>query len=85
MGCGKQLEATESIYPTKAATLLPEFAVEDLPLDRNAILVPCVCSERPVLEQNSLMMMMMTFNDKMFCFNKKTKVGLIIRKSYLLK
>ena len=26
--------------PTKTATLVPGFAVEDLPLDRNAALVP---------------------------------------------
>ena len=26
--------------PSKTATLVPEFAVEDLPLDRNATLVP---------------------------------------------
>ena len=40
MGCGKQREAMASIIPTKTATLVPEFAVEDLPLDVTAILVP---------------------------------------------
>ena len=28
------------LIPSKTATLVPEFAVEDLPLDRNAALVP---------------------------------------------
>ena len=28
--------------PSKAGTLVPEFAVEDLPLDRTAILVPAL-------------------------------------------
>ena len=33
-------EATHLFIPSKAATLVPEFAVEDLPLDRTATLVP---------------------------------------------
>ena len=40
LGCGKQREATAPIYPCKATSLVPEFAVEDLPLDRTATLVP---------------------------------------------
>ena len=40
MGCGKQQKATTPIYPSKTATLVPEFAVEDLRLDRTAALVP---------------------------------------------
>ena len=44
--------------PSKTATLVPEFAVEDLPLDRIAALVSCVCSERSVLEQNVLLIML---------------------------
>ena len=39
--------------PSKTATLVPEFAVKDL------LLGSYVCSERPALEQNTLMMMMM--------------------------
>ena len=38
--------------PSKTATLVTEFAVKDLPLDRTATLVP-------VLGKNSLMIMMM--------------------------
>ena len=30
------------LMPSKTATLVPEFAVEDLPLDRTAALVPAV-------------------------------------------
>ena len=37
---GKQREATAPIHPSKTATLVPEFAVEDLPLGRTAALVP---------------------------------------------
>ena len=42
---------------SKSSTLVPEFAVEDLLLDRTATRVP-VCSQRPALGQNTLMMMM---------------------------
>ena len=38
--CGKQREATAPIHPNKTETLVPEFAVEDLPLGRTAALVP---------------------------------------------
>ena len=37
-------------------TLAPEFAVEDLPLDRTEI-CSCICIERPALGQNILMNM----------------------------
>ena len=44
---------------SKTAILIPEFAVEDLPLGRTAALVPCLslqCTTCP--GQNTLMMMM---------------------------
>ena len=31
VGYGKQSEATAPIFPSKTATLVPEFAVEDVP------------------------------------------------------
>ena len=37
VGCGKQ---PHLLIPSKTATLVPEFAVEDLPLDRTETLVP---------------------------------------------
>ena len=37
------------LIPSKTATLVPEFAVEDLPLDRIFFLGSCTCSERSVL------------------------------------
>ena len=42
VGCGKKREATASIYPRESATVVPEFAVEDLPLDRTSNLVPAL-------------------------------------------
>ena len=52
MGCGKQ---PHLFIPSKTATLVPEFAVEDQPLCRTAALVP-EFGERPALGQNTLMM-----------------------------
>ena len=43
--------------PSKTVTFVPDFAVEDLKLSRTAALV---CSERPALGQNTLLMMLMT-------------------------
>ena len=40
VGCRKQWEATALCIPSKTATLVPEFALEDLPLGRTAALVP---------------------------------------------
>ena len=40
MGCGKQRKLPHLFIPSKTATLVPEFAVEDLPLGRTAALVP---------------------------------------------
>ena len=37
---GKQQEATTPIHTCNTATLVSEFAVEDLPLGRTAALVP---------------------------------------------
>ena len=50
--------------PCKTATLVPEFAVEDLLVGRTVALVPEFCSERPALGQNTLIMMIM---DKIVC------------------
>ena len=39
--------------PSKTATLVPEFAVEDLPLDRTATLVPEFAVENLPLERTA--------------------------------
>ena len=39
--------------PSKTATWVPEFAMEDLPLGTIAALVPEFCSEGPALRQNT--------------------------------
>ena len=49
-------ELQHLFIPNKTSTLIPEFAVEDLPLGRNAALVT-VCSERRAIGQNTLMIM----------------------------
>ena len=45
--------------PSKTATLVHDFAVENLPLGRTADLVHEFCSEKPAIRQNPLMIMMM--------------------------
>ena len=40
MGCGKQGKLPHLFIPSKTATFVPEFAMEDMPLDRIAALVP---------------------------------------------
>ena len=40
VGCRKQREATTPFTPSKTATLVPEFAMEELTLGRTAALVP---------------------------------------------
>ena len=40
VGCRKQWEALHLFIYNKTATLVPEFAVEDVPLGRTAVLVP---------------------------------------------
>ena len=42
---------------SKTATLVPEFAVEDLPLGRTAALVPEFVVKKSALGQNTLMML----------------------------
>ena len=49
VGCGK---LRHLLIPSKPATLVPEFAVEDLPLDRTATLVPAF-AVRLALGQNT--------------------------------
>ena len=43
--------------PSKTATLVPEFAVEDLPLDRTAALVPEIAVKDLPLGKTLMMMM----------------------------
>ena len=40
VGCGKQRKLPHLLTPSKTAALVPEFAVEVLPLSRTATLVP---------------------------------------------
>ena len=49
------------IIPSKTATLVPEFAVEGLPLDDSCNLGSYVCNERPALGQNSLIVISLVF------------------------
>ena len=42
VGCGKQQKLPHLFIPSKAATLVPEFAVENLPLGRTATFVPAL-------------------------------------------
>ena len=46
-------------FPSKTATLVPEFAVEDLPLGITAALVPGFAVEDLPLGRTLMMMMMM--------------------------
>ena len=39
-GAESKVKLLHLIIPSKTATLVPEFAVEDLPLDRTATLIP---------------------------------------------
>ena len=39
--------------PSETATLIPEFAVEDLPLGRTAAMAPEFRNKRPALGQNT--------------------------------
>ena len=58
--------------PGKTATLVPEFAVGDLP----STLDSCACSEGPALGQNTLMMHMFLKINKIFfliCFKTSTE------------
>ena len=64
--------------PSKTATLVREFATEDLPLGRTATLVPefvvedlpsaelhlgsCTCSKGPTHGQNTLLLLILIFN-----------------------
>ena len=48
--------------PSKTAILVPEFAVEDLPLGRTAAMVPEFAV--PSLGQNTLMVMMMMWHSE---------------------
>ena len=54
MVCGKQREVTATIY--KTAALVPELAVEDLPLDGTATLVPAFAVKILPLGRTLLMM-----------------------------
>ena len=65
MGCLKQREATA---PSKTVTLVPEFAVEDMPLRITAALVPEFAVKDHHLEQSTMMMMIMMMHMS-FCFS----------------
>ena len=43
------------VIPSKTATMVPEFVMEDLPFVRTAAFVPKFTSERPVLVENTLL------------------------------
>ena len=60
--------------PSKTATLVSEFAGEDLPLDRRN-LGSCVCSRRPALGQHTLMM---TMNSSCLFYYVDTKIWILI-------
>ena len=45
--------------PSNSATLIPEFAVEDLLLDRTAALIPAFAVKDMLLGRTLMMMMMM--------------------------
>ena len=57
--------------PSKVATLVPVFAVEELSLGQICNLGSCVCSEIPALGQNALIMMMMMFFKNLFNLKKR--------------
>ena len=48
VGCGKQREATALFFPSKTATLVPEFLVEDLPLDRTTLVPAFAVKDLPL-------------------------------------
>ena len=48
--------------PSKTETLVPEFAVEDLPLKRTTTLVPAFAVKDLPLEKNTLMMVISLIN-----------------------
>ena len=59
MWCEKQRKATTPIHHTKTATFVSEFAVEDLPLGRNAVFVPKIAVKELFLGRTLMMMKMM--------------------------
>ena len=56
LGCARQ---PHLFIPSKTATLVPEFAVEDLPLSRTAAFVPAFAVKGLSLGRTLMMMMMM--------------------------
>ena len=51
---GRYGELPHLVIPSKTANLVPEFAVEDLPLERTATLVPASAVKDLPLEQNMI-------------------------------
>ena len=47
VGCGKQGKQPRLFIPSKTATFVPKFAVEDLPLHRTTTLVPAFAMKDP--------------------------------------
>ena len=85
-GCGKQGKLPHLFIPSKTVTLVTEFAMEDLPLSRNATLVSVFCSERPALWQNTMIMVEVLYfyaNFIMFirCFFSNLHVSVLTRPS----
>ena len=59
VGCGKQREAPHLFIPSKTATWVPEFAMEDVPVGRIAALVPEFAVKDLSLDRTLMMMMIL--------------------------
>ena len=70
---GKQRELPHLFIPSKTATKVPEFAMEDMPLGRIAALVPEFAVKDLPLGRTLMMMMMiceLLYDYINFCYNK---------------
>ena len=63
--------------PSKTTTFFPEFTVDDLPLGRAAAFNDWVCSERPALGQNTLMLQFWFFYCVFYTIKIRVKFELI--------
>ena len=61
-GAGSNEKLPHLIVPSKTATLVPEFAVEDLPLDRILALVTEFAVKDLLLDRTLMMMMIYNQN-----------------------
>ena len=65
-------KATGNLFiPSKTATLVPEFAVENLPMGRTAALVPEFAVKEPWIEQSDLITPQDSQNCESICVNKE--------------